>query len=132
MDRFCPKIQPDAPIQAESPDCKTTVVVDFQGIFVEYNQDSWNSISLAYCISVHKSQGSEYPIVIMPFTYQMNIMLQRKLIYTCVTRARKAILLLGELGAFRKGIAIIERHPRETTLCCRLTEYSSREDPFEF
>ena len=116
----------------ESPDRKTTIIVDFQGIFVEYNQDSWNNISLAYCISVHKSQGSEYPIVIMPFTYQMNIMLQRKLIYTGVTRARKAILLLGELGAFRKGIAIIERHPRETTLCRRLTEYSSREDPFDF
>lgn len=101
-------------------------------IFVEYNQDSWNNISLAYCISVHKSQGSEYPIVIMPFTYQMNIMLQRKLIYTGVTRARRAIILLGELGAFRKGISIIERHPRETTLKQRILEYRTMDDPFDF
>lgn len=115
-----------------SPTRRTTIVADFQGIFVEYDQDSWNNIALAYCISVHKSQGSEYPIVIMPFTYQMSIMLQRKLIYTGVTRARRAIVLLGELGAFRKGIAIIERHPRETTLKNRILEYHEMPDPFAF
>ena len=116
----------------ESISRRTTLVADFQGTFVEYTQDNWNNISLAYCISVHKSQGSEYPIVIMPFTYQMNIMLQRKLIYTGVTRARRAIILLGELGAFRKGISIIERHPRETTLKQRILEYRTMDDPFDF
>lgn len=102
---------------------KTTLICDFQGTFVEYNQDNWNNISLAYCISVHKSQGSEYPIVIMPLTYQMSIMLQRRLIYTGVTRARKAIIILGELGAFYKGCGILDRSPRETTLKDRIRMY---------
>ena len=99
-----------------------SVVVDFQGVFVEYNQETFNNITLAYCISIHKSQGSEYPIVIMPITWQMNIMLQRKLLYTGITRARKALVILGETSAFRKGIGILDRHPRETTLAKRLTE----------
>lgn len=102
---------------------KTTLICDFQGIFVEYTQDNWNNITLAYCISVHKSQGSEYPIVIFPVTYQMGYMLQRRLIYTAVTRARKAIIVLGELGAFRKGCEILDRVPRETTLKDRIRMY---------
>lgn len=106
---------------------KTTLICDFQGIYVEYNQDNWNNIALAYCISVHKSQGSEYPIVIMPMTYQMSIMLQRRLIYTGVTRARKAIIVLGELGAFKKGCEVLETSPRETTLKDRLLMYMKPE-----
>lgn len=107
----------------ESDNNKTTIVVDFQDIYVEYNQENWNNITLAYCTSVHKAQGNEYPIVIMPFTYQMSIMLQRKLIYTGITRASKALVLLGELDAMRKGVEIIERHPRETTLVKRIMQY---------
>jgi exodeoxyribonuclease V alpha subunit len=106
---------------------KTTLICDFDGTYVEYTQDNWNNITLAYCISVHKSQGSEYPIVVMPMTYQMSIMLQRKLIYTGVTRASKAIIILGELGAFRKGCEILERSPRETTLKDRLRMYMKPE-----
>ena len=104
----------------ESENNSVTLIVDFDGIFVEYTQENWNNITLAYCISIHKAQGSEYPIVVMPFTWQMNVMLQRKLIYTGVTRARKALIILGETGAFRKGIEILERYPRETTLTQRL------------
>ncbi len=107
---------------SESMNHQPSVVVDFQGVFVEYNQETFNNITLAYCISIHKSQGSEYPIVIMPITWQMNIMLQRKLLYTGITRARKALVILGETSAFRKGIGILDRHPRETTLAKRLTE----------
>ena len=106
---------------------KTTLICDFQGTYVEYNQENWNNIALAYCISVHKSQGSEYPIVIMPMTYQMSIMLQRRLIYTGVTRARKAIIVLGELGAFRRGCQILETSPRETTLKDRIRMYMKPE-----
>ena len=111
----------------ESENNMVTLVVEFDGIYVEYTQENWNNISLAYCISIHKSQGSEYPIVIMPFTWQMNVMLQRKLIYTGATRARKALIILGETGAFRKGIEILEKHPRETTLTQRLIR---QEDSF--
>ena len=102
---------------------KTTLICDFDGTYVEYNQDNWNNISLAYCISVHKSQGSEYPIVIFPVTWQMSIMLQRRLIYTAVTRAKKAMIVLGELSSFKKGIGILDRSPRETTLKDRLRMY---------
>ncbi|MDO5110517.1 MAG: ATP-binding domain-containing protein, partial [Erysipelotrichaceae bacterium] len=69
----------------------------------------------------------EYPIVIMPMTYQMSIMLQRRLIYTGVTRARKAIIVLGELGAFRRGCQILETSPRETTLKDRIRMYMKPE-----
>lgn len=106
---------------------KTTIICDFDGNYVEYNQDNWNNITLAYCISVHKSQGSEYPIVILPVSWQMSVMLQRKLIYTGVTRASKAIIILGELGAFRKGCEILEKAPRETTLKDRLRMYMKPE-----
>ena len=104
----------------ESITGRTIVIVDFQGIIVEYNPDNFNNITLAYCISVHKSQGSEYPIVIIPFTYKMSIMLQRKLIYTGVTRAKSSLVILGELGAMQKGVSIIEKHPRATTLKNRI------------
>ncbi|MBR2066842.1 MAG: AAA family ATPase, partial [Solobacterium sp.] len=95
---------------------KTILIVDFQGIFVEYTQENWNNITLAYCISIHKSQGSEYPIVIMPITHQMTGMLQRKLLYTGVTRAKQSLIILGELKAFYRGIEILETHSRQTTL----------------
>lgn len=61
---------------------KNRLIVDFEGIPVEYTSDNLLNISHAYCISVHKSQGSEYPIVIMPVVRDYGIMLQRRLIYT--------------------------------------------------
>ena len=117
---------------SESETKKPEIWVDFQGNPVSYDQENWINITLAYCISVHKSQGSEYPIVIMPFTYQMGRMLQRRLIYTGVTRARKALILLGELGALRRGIETLEFHPRQTSLTQRLTQYDSSPEDILF
>lgn len=108
----------------ESEDHKTTVIVDFQDNFVSYTSDTLDHITLAYCISIHKSQGSEYPIVIMPFVRRHAILLTRKLIYTGVTRSKKAVVLLGEKEAFFKGISVQERRPRETTLAMRLKKAS--------
>lgn len=105
---------------SESEDHKTTIVVDFQGSFVEYKPDDFMNITLAYCISVHKSQGSEYPIVIMPFTSQHAYMLQRRLIYTACTRSSRSLILVGEKQAFLKGIMTSDRHPRATGLKERL------------
>lgn len=96
------------------------LVVNFDGTIVEYAGDQIENITLAYCISVHKSQGSEYPIVILPLSYDYRIMLQRKLIYTAVTRAKKSLILLGEEGAFYQGIEKEEYHVRNTTLKTRL------------
>jgi exodeoxyribonuclease V alpha subunit len=107
---------------SESETHETTLAVNFDGIIVYYTPETVINITLAYCISVHKSQGSEYPIVILPFTSQQTIMLQRKLIYTGITRARQSLILLGEITAFQKGIETLERHPRNTTLKKRLQD----------
>lgn len=108
---------------SESVDRKTVIVADFQGNFVEYTNENWENITLAYCISVHKAQGSEYPIVIMPFSSYMYIMLQRKLIYTAVSRARKSLILIGDINAMINGVKVTERSPRMTTLAERLKTY---------
>ena len=105
---------------SESESHKPTLVVDFQGNFVEYGQDAYQVITLAYCISIHKSQGSEYPIVIMPFAHAHGRMLQKKLIYTAVTRAKKALVMLGDEKTFERGIETIDYHPRKTTLLTRI------------
>ena len=102
---------------------KTTLIVNYQGVYVEYTEETWDNIALAYCITVHKSQGSEYPIVIFPFTWRMKVMLQRKLIYTGVTRARKALVLLGELSALEYGIQLVDTHVRNTTLQMRMQDH---------
>jgi exodeoxyribonuclease V alpha subunit len=115
----------------ESEDHKTTLVVDFQGCFVEYQQETWENITLAYCISIHKSQGSEYPIVIMPLAHAHQRMLQKKLIYTAVTRARKALVMLGDKNAFQHGIETIDLHPRNTTLATMINEFFQREEMME-
>ena len=107
---------------------QTTLIVNFDGIYVEYAGENLSNITLAYCISVHKSQGSEYPIVVMPVTWQHSIMLQRNLIYTGVTRARQSLVLLGEAGAFLKGVETLERHHRNTTLREKIIAAFS--DPF--
>ena len=105
----------------ETENHQTVLVVRFDDIYVEYNQENLGNITLAYCISVHKSQGSEYPIVIFPITFQHVIMLQRNLIYTGVTRARQSLVMIGEADAFRKGIETKERHHRQTGLKERLS-----------
>jgi exodeoxyribonuclease V alpha subunit len=100
------------------------LIVDFSGIIVDYTAEYFQNITLAYCISIHKSQGSEYPIVILPMCNENKIMLQKKLIYTAVTRAKSSIVLIGELSAFEYGINRDERHERITTLVSRLNYYN--------
>ncbi len=105
---------------SQAEDHKTTIICAFGDIIVEYKPENWINITHAYCISVHKSQGSEYPIVIMPVMQRHAGMLQRKLIYTAITRARKALIVLGELDAFLKGVQVLDKHPRNTTLTTRI------------
>ena len=100
----------------ESDNKTNVIIVSFDGIIVEYTPDYFINITHAYCISVHKAQGSEYPIVILPVLHNNYFMLSRKLIYTAVTRASKSLILLGERAAFYQGIATEERHQRRTTL----------------
>ena len=77
------------------------VVIDGRDITYSY-EDADEQLIHAYCISTHRSQGSEYPIVIMPVAAQHWIMLQRNLLYTAITRAKKMVILVGT----RKAVAI--------------------------
>lgn len=103
------------------------IIVDFDGRIVEYNNDNFSNITHAYCMSVHKAQGSEYPIVILPISNEYSIMLQKRLIYTAVTRAYKSLIFIGQKQAFYKGINTIEHYDRKTTLKERLIERANDE-----
>ena len=73
--------------------------MDFEGRIVEYSPDMLGELEPAYAVTVHKAQGSEYPIVILPFMMTHYVMLQRNLLYTGVTRARKILVMIGEKRA---------------------------------
>ncbi|WP_376716596.1 SF1B family DNA helicase RecD2 [Vagococcus carniphilus] len=88
---------------------------------VTYKRQEWNKFTLAYACSIHKSQGSEFQMVILPLVKQYGRMLQRKLIYTAVTRSKDFLILLGEVEAFKYAIES-EMIPRQTTLKERLIE----------
>ena len=76
------------------------IIIDFDGNEVSYPRNEWYKIRLAYAMSIHKSQGSEFPVVILPITSASKRMLERNLIYTAITRAKSKLILLGELQAF--------------------------------
>ncbi len=97
-------------------DNKKEIYIDFDGNIVKYNLSDLINIKHGYAISVHKSQGSEFDIVIMPMTNQYNRMLYRQLIYTGVTRAKKNLYLIGEKSALIKGISNNEINIRKTSL----------------
>jgi exodeoxyribonuclease V alpha subunit len=92
------------------------IIVDFDGRIVEYNSESFNRITLAYCISVHKSQGSEYPIVLLPIVPEHQFMLDRRLLYTAISRASKRLILFGQDELFQNAITIEEHKTRRTGL----------------
>ena len=112
----------DIEFNQENEDGKTTVFVQFDDALVSYTLDNISNITLAYCISIHKSQGSEYPIVIMPVISSHYHMLQRKLIYTGITRARQSLILLGSKKAFMDGIDTLDKHNRLSSLSEKLNE----------
>jgi exodeoxyribonuclease V alpha subunit len=84
---------------------KESLLVDFDGRLVAYDFGELDRLVLAYATTIHKSQGSEYPAVVIPITTQHYPMLQRNLVYTAVTRGRKLVVLIGE----RKALAIAVR-----------------------
>ena len=91
------------------------IVVAFDDVEVTYERKDWNQITLAYCTSIHKSQGSEFPIVILPLVKQFQRMLQRNLIYTAITRAKQSLVLIGDPDAFVMAIQNVTEH-RDTQL----------------
>lgn len=108
-----------------------TMVVDFDGTFVEYPANDFNSITLAYCMSIHKSQGSEFKIVILPVLNDYYVMLQKKLLYTGITRAKQSLFLLGNRQAFARGITALKTKERSTYLKERFN-YEKTLSPYDF
>jgi exodeoxyribonuclease V alpha subunit len=96
------------------------VTISFDGRDVDYNYTDLDEVVLAYAVSVHKSQGSEYPAVIIPILTQHYILLQRNLIYTAVTRGRKLVVMVGTRKALAIGVKNDKTQKRYTYLRYRL------------
>ena len=97
-----------------------TVTVEFDGRPVEYDFGDLDELQLAYCTSIHKSQGSEYPAVVIPVHTQHYTMLQRNLLYTGITRGRKLVALVGSRKALWVAVNAAETRQRYTLLKWRL------------
>jgi exodeoxyribonuclease V alpha subunit len=97
---------------------KGTLTADFDGARHTFERGEFGDLALAYAISIHKSQGSEYPIVIVPLLKAHFVMLQRNLIYTAITRGRKKVFIVGEPAAY--GMAV--RNAESKLRCTHLRE----------
>ncbi len=93
-----------------------TLIVDYDGRIVMYTSKDFYTITLAYCMSIHKSQGSEFKIVIMSVLNDYSIMLKRNLLYTALTRAKQSLFILGDPQAFIRGIQYDYDERRKTSL----------------
>ena len=89
---------------------------------MEYNFDESDQLSRAYAVTVHKSQGCEFPAVVMPFLSQHYMMLQRNLLYTAMTRAKKLLVIVGSKDALCMAVKNFRLEPRHSLLLQRLTE----------
>ena len=98
------------------------ISVDFDGHKVPYAFEELDELVPAYAISIHKSQGSEYPAVVIPVMMQHYVLLQRNLIYTGVTRGRKLVVLVGEARALHTAVKNAAMRKRRTRLAARLAE----------
>lgn len=96
-----------------------SITVDFDGNEVSYSRMEWNQLRLAYCISIHKAQGSQFKMVLLPIVQQFSRMLQRNLLYTAITRAAEKLVLIGEPYAAVTSVKN-EAVNRKTSLVDRL------------
>ncbi|WP_404425351.1 AAA family ATPase [Nibricoccus sp. IMCC34717] len=90
--------------------------IDFDGTRVEMDRSDLHDLALAYAISIHKSQGSEYPVVVIPLLKAHFMMLQRNLLYTAITRGKKKVFLVGEPAAYAMAVRNSESKARTTYL----------------
>ena len=92
------------------------MTIDFDSNIVRITASNFSDLKLGYCISIHKAQGSEFDVVIIPILNKYSIMLYKKLIYTATTRAKKKLILIGELSALEKAILNDKENIRKTSL----------------
>lgn len=96
------------------------IVVTYEGKDVTYERKDYTNIMHAYCISIHKSQGSEFPIVVMPVVSTYHRMLRKNLLYTAITRSKQSLIICGETNAFLKGVNTFDTNKRYTSLIKQL------------
>ena len=116
-------------VKVNTEDRELTVHFDEREVI--YDVTELDELSLAYAVTIHKSQGSEYPIVVMPFTMSHFVMLQRNLLYTGVTRAKKILVLVGEKKAVFYAIKNETTTRRNTGLRQRLASGSKEHQEVE-
>ena len=113
----------DMGIVREINDFAETMTVEFdEGRMVEYSYKLLDELELAYAITIHKSQGSEYPAVVIPLLSGPAMLMNRNLLYTAVTRARKCVTLVGNDTTFAQMIQNTSQQRRYSGLCNRLAE----------
>ena len=101
--------------------------VNYDGREVAYEFGELDEVSLAYAVSIHKSQGSEYPAVVIPLATQHYMLLERNLLYTGVTRGRKLVVILGQPKALAIAVRTVRSVRRLTHLAGRLSDGKERE-----
>ncbi len=104
------------------------LVIDFDGDSHEFDRGDLGDLALAYAISIHKSQGSEYPIVVVPLLKGHFMMLQRNLLYTAITRGRKKVFLVGEPAAYSMAVRNAESRLRTTDLRAKFRRLAEAPD----
>lgn len=106
---------------SKTNDNKEYIIVNFDGNLVTYEKNDLANISLAYAMSIHKSQGSEYKIVILPLVRQFTHMLKKELLYTAITRAKDFLIILGDMNLLIYAANNLQEE-RQTTLNLRLNQ----------
>ena len=99
----------------------STLEAEFDGVRHPFERGEFGDLALAYAISIHKSQGSEYPVVIVPLLKAHFMMLQRNLLYTAITRGKKKVFIVGEPGAYAMAVRNREAKLRVTHLREKIT-----------
>ena len=93
-----------------------SITVNFDDNFIDYEYQDLDELVLSFAITIHKSQGAEFPIVVIPVHFQSRIMLQRNLIYTGITRAKKIVVLIGDRNALKYAVENDISNERKTLL----------------
>ncbi|MGM0874371.1 MAG: SF1B family DNA helicase RecD2 [Bacillota bacterium] len=112
----------------ENTEKEDMIVVSFDGNEVTYTKQDFNQFTHAFCCSIHKSQGSEFPIVVLPIVKGYFRMLRRNLIYTAITRSKRSLVLCGEKDALQWGISNSDSSERQTSLMLKLSGTSEIDD----
>ena len=100
--------------------------------FVEYEMNDLDQLELAYAVTIHKAQGSEYPAVVIPLLRGPRMLMNRNLLYTAVTRARNCVVLIGDPSVMKEMIDNTSEARRYTTLALRLKECRDAAEGGEF